>query len=423
MLKLLQYRLNAGALQYAIFISVLIALMVFAFISMTFLQDHFKVKSDSYKQSIHLSQQGIEWGKRKELPYNEEVFMQIDERLNDSTILIKSRWGVFDMLRSNTKIGKEKFQKIALIGGAREEDQALYLQETHNPLVVVGNTKIIGKSYLGVLGVKRGSIAGHSFYGEALVYGEVFQSKNTLPELNNMFYLKKTKELLLESLGSEIEWITPGIRLKHSFNEKTKLLYGGEKMTLSDEKLIGNIVVLADSLIVVERYSQLEDVILLAAKIVIKEGFEGSLQAFASKSIVIENNILLKYPSALVLAEVENFNPEIEKNNDPKIEIHNNSIVRGLVCYLSDSDDQRRSSHISIEKSAKVNGQVYCMQNLELKGEIAGTAYVKGFVSTEFGGSYQNHIHNGEIDGFDVPKEYAGLLFDGEMKKVAKWLY
>ena len=423
MLKLLQYRLRAGALQYAIFISVLIALMVFAFISMTFLQDHFKVKSDSYKQSIHLSQQGIEWGKRTELPYNEEVFMQIDERLNDSTILIKSRWGVFDMLRSNTKIGKEKFQKIALIGGAREEDQALYLQETHNPLVVVGNTKIIGKSYLGELGVKRGSIAGHSFYGEALVYGEVFQSKNTLPELNNMFYLKKTKELLLESLGSEIEWITPGIRLKHSFNKKTKLLYGGEKMMLTDEKLNGNIVVLADSLIVVERYSQLTDVILIADKIVIKEGFEGNLQAFASKAIVIENNSILLYPSALVLTEDENFIPEIQKSNNPKIEIHKNTTIRGLVCYLSELENRRRWSNILIEEGSEVNGQVYCMQYLEVQGKIVGTAYTKAFVSTEFGSPYINHMYNGEIDGRSVPKEYAGLLLEGEKNMVAKWLH
>ena len=422
-MNILFYKFKAGALQYAIFISVLIALMVFALISLSYLQNRLRVKSMGFKKSIQHSQLAVAFNYTEELPYGVNVLFELDDELNDSTSLYKEHWGVFDIIKSTSQFKNEKFERLALMGGYKKKREALYLKDNNQPLVIVGNTSINGNAFLGEMGVKTGTIAGYSYYGIQLIGGEILKSSNQLPELANKEHLLKLNTSYLEPSEFTFSVFNAGIDITNSFKNTTQVLYGGEELIVTDEKLVGNLIMTADSLIVVQKNAQLEDVILVAPKIEIQSGFEGILQLFATKSITVQNDCLLNYPSALVI------NPDIKVSEAEKSEkkeqilIGAKSIIKGTICYFSEEEIISNEANILIEEGSRIIGEVYCEQNIELRGEIIGSVYTKGFVSNQFGGSYQNHIYNGRIDALILPLKYAGLSFKGEQNRVAKWLY
>ena len=67
----LKKKLKAGALQYVLAISVIIALVLFAFVTLDFLQQKLQVKNSFYKQSVFNVQYGFDYLTNLQLQYNE----------------------------------------------------------------------------------------------------------------------------------------------------------------------------------------------------------------------------------------------------------------------------------------------------------------------------------------------------------------
>src|SRR5210317_689176 len=236
-------KLKAGALQYAIFISILIAIMVFAFMSLTFMQKKIKIRSGFYKRAIENLDNGIQFAKRKEIQYNETLIITQGLEKQDSTLLKKTSWGVFDLVRVSAKVQNESFRKAALLGGHQKNRTALYVQDVHRPIVLVGNTQIEGEVLLPEKGVKRGSIGGKSYYGDQLIYGPIYQSKEVLPKLQNRKEIFQFSRNFQDDDGLEVFDELERPKVSCSFFEKTLLISSWDALTLEEVDMQGNILV------------------------------------------------------------------------------------------------------------------------------------------------------------------------------------
>ena len=421
-LQLLNYKLKAGALQYTIFISVLISLLVSAFISLTYLQNHFKDKVSMYKLAVQNANLGFAFALEQEIVYNQEIHFELDQSINSKITIYKTLWGVFDLIKVNSQIKNESFQKLALIGGHNNLNTALYLENKNRPLVLVGKTIIRGNVSLPKSGVKRGNISGHAYHGAQLIYGNINQSSAQLPNFSNINYLKNIKENIYNNDSLEFIHINNDQRLVNSFNMPTKIYRQNTRIDLDYVQFTGNFIIESDTLIRVHKTAVLHDIILVAPKIEIDEDVQGNFQAIASQNITIGANSELSYPSAMILND-KNSSQLGSKKNTNQIVINSNAEIKGIVCYLSDHLKNNYQAQIKIQENARITGEVYCDQNIELKGEVTGSVYTKGFIANQNGSVYQNHIYNGEILVEDLPKQYSGLLFDGLPKQVVKWLY
>ena len=375
-----------------------------------------------YKLAVQNVDIGLANAFKQELAYNQEAHFELDQSIKSIITLYKIHWGVFDLIKVTSQIKKESFQKWALIGGYNNQRPALYLQDKNRPLVVVGNTVISGNASLPKSGIKRGNIAGHAFHGEQLIYGNINQSKSQLPGFSNTNYLKNIKENIYNNDSLEFIQINEDQRLVNSFIKPTKIYRQNKRIDLEYVQLTGNFIIESDTLIRVHKTAVLQDIILIAPKIEIDEDVQGNFQAIATRKIEIGANSKLSYPTALLLID-ENLLQTNSKKNINQIVINDNVEVKGLVCYLSSDSKNNYQAQIKIEENANVIGEVYCNQNIELKGEVTGSVYTKGFIANQNGSVYQNHIYNGKIIVDDLPKQYSGFLFEGLPKQIVQWVY
>ena len=420
MIKFFKIQLKAGALQYAIFIAVTVALLITALISTTYLHQKLAIKSKYYLKSIADTNQAFDLLSSYNLLYNTPFNTQID---TTKISITKTQWGVFDYVTINTKLGKESFKKSALVGSSSMNTPALYLQDMNKPLVVVGETMIKGKSFLPSAGVKRGNMGRYSYYGKSLIYGATAISRSQLPKLSNRDYLLGfQKNRIIPNayyidLHKKDTWI-------NSFNDSLLVYHSKFVVDLNFKKLTGKILVQSDTLIRVHPTTKLKDVILVAPYIEVYDGVRGGFQTIATKNINIGQNVTLDYPSVLLLVQNENNQTNDNQTNIQKITIADNSLVKGMLIFLAEKEERNNhKAQIQINTSSQIIGEVYCEGNLELKGSVLGTVYTHSFVAKEFGSVYQNHIYNGVIDRSVLPDKYVGLLFADRKQKVIQWGY
>ena len=407
-------KVKAGALQFVVFVGLVIAVLLASFVTLTYTHKLFKNKAKITVENV------------KSVDFNLYAFLynsNSNNGLNTERIVeadIQSTyWGAYEKVQLISSNKKNRFSKIALVGGIKENRPALYLKENNQPLIVVGNTVIRGDGFLPKQGVKAGNIAGNSYYGDRLVYGKIVNSNEQLPhppvlsKLNDQLrQLEENTELAPFSLQREIQ--------SNSFLNTTKHLYSNDIIDLTNSSLIGNIIVQSEKAIIVDPSSSLKDIILIAPKIEIRDGVISTFQAIATYSITVGKNCHLKYPSALILK------PEESKGNDfesKQLYVGENSTLKGLVLYLNNTEQKNFKPQIFFEKGSRMYGEVFCEANLELKGAVYGSVYTSGFISSEFGSIYLNHLFNAEISATALHNNYVGLAFENDKKEVVKWLY
>ncbi len=411
-------KIKAAALQYVLVISVLIGIILFAFISLVYLQQKLVVKYGFSDQSITNVQNAFRFIKVNTIEYDKQLSLEFLEDQNSTTTLIKRHWGVFDRVTASSKVKNEYFQRSALVGYQNKNLKALYVKDNFNSLVVVGNTKIEGDVMLPRQGIKPGNISGVSFYGRELIFGKQLTSGDSLPIINNKKYLKEFMEQGPMVSVKRMGW-TPNMKLYQEFSKESIFIEGGGNIILDQVELGGNIIVQSNQKITVRAGASLENIILMAPRIEIEKQVEGSFQAIASEQIIVGKNCKLSYPSALVVYKLED---EKNKAQEASIEIRQGTQFRGVIVYLSDDNKGNYNSQVRIGKDVLVKGEIYCDKNLTLEGNVQGMVTTNNFILPTPGGTYLNHLLDVEINANKLNEQYAGLLIGGQSNQVMKWL-
>ncbi len=416
-------KVKASALQYVLIISVIIALVVFAFIGLVSLQQRLQSKNTVYKEAIRNVQSAFQYLEHTKIDYNEEKEIQLSDIALENTIISKKHWGAFDMVTITCTINNESFTKVALVGNNNQKQDALHLQENNTPLVVVGKTKIVGNASLPKQGVKTGNIAGTSFYGNQLLYGRTKRSSSSLPSIQNLSYLKSLKNSIVgkdENLFFELE---EGMLKEQTFLEETIFTASNATVFLRNITLRGNIIVYSSTKIKVDKSAILEDVLLIAPIIEIGKNTVGNFQAFATKELKVGEQCDLKYPSALVLLSNKS-QKNIANTPEASFFIKKGAKIKGIVLFENeDTQKINFNQQVVIAENTMITGEVYCNQNLELLGTVYGSVYTNKFITKQFGSVYVNHLYNAEINRTKLPVSYCGLAIEGNTQKVAKWVY
>lgn len=417
-------KLRAGSLQFVVFIGAVIAVLLLGFvlISHSHLFFHRKANSlvrmvasnDAYLQkAMNSKEQGIS----RNLQEKDKGF----ER--DSK---KSRCGIFEKHETVANAKSKSFITIALTGGGLDSlAPALYLRDSQRPLIVAGNTSIEGPAALPEQGIRPGNIAGNAYTGSRLLFGKMLPSNNKLPALSASL-TEQIKELCWYPTvsGSTIHY-KKNTAYQNSFAQPTINIVG-EHIHLSQTQMTGNIIIVAKQELVVAASAVLTDIILVAPKITIENGVKGNFQAFASQQLSLGRNCQLDYPSALVLMSNKAIRGGAQPQQlQPQLDIAKNSIVKGVVLYLNNTEERLNTPQLRIDEKSTVTGQVYCEGNLELRGTVHGAVYTHGFMAVANGSFYHNHLFNGKISLPQLSPKFVGLEFQHtpKQKAIAKWLY
>ncbi len=411
-------------MQFAILVATIIAVLLGSFLTLSQTHLFFNTQSKILGNVIDSATAGIEYSLKKEHVIADSISIENDIYV---TNIKKTSWGGYLKINSTASAKTKNFSKMALTGN-KVSDPALsiYLSEDKLPLVLVGNTIIEGDAYISDLGIKPGIISGHYYNGKELVKGNISLGKGDLPELDPvwLYDIRRLQEYI--PLNSD-EVIQREAINKNSFFENTQFVYDKNKITLN-ETYIGNIVIKSETEILITKEAQLTDVLVIAPKIAIEKGFNGSASFIAKEKIIIAEDVHLKYPSSLIIVNTDiDENLPVPKGKEP-IFIADKSTITGTVIYLDEREEKMENrmnsfTHIAIGPMGTVNGYVYCQGNVELMGTVKGAIYADRFLAREFGSVYINHIYNGKVLGRDLDPAFGGLPFKDSDKAIVKWLY
>lgn len=412
-------KIKAGALQYVLVISVIIAIIIFAFISLLYLQKRIQLKNSFYKETIENVQFGFDYLQKKEVTLNNKQSFQFSDNPLEKTTITTKQWGLFNIATISSKIKNEVFKKTGLLGNNNTKREALYLQENNKPIAVVGKTRIIGNAYLPKQGIKRGNISGTSYNGSQLIYGSSFLSKSTLPEIKNISAIKNIFNNSFLNDSIQFFELEDEMNKINSFEKSTLVYKTNGTLILRNISLTGNIIIQSTKSIKIHSSASLKDVIIIAPEIEILTRVAGNFQAFATKKITVKKNCTLTYPSSLVLIDKNTTNTK----ENPQIITEGKIDFRGSILYYTASKKMNFSQQIILSEQTTVTGEVYCNKNLELLGKVNGSVYTNHFITKKSGSVYVNHLYNAEINNKKLPEQFCGLPIKSKNLKVVKWLY
>jgi len=422
LLKLLSryfHKVKAGALQLVVFVTVVIALLLTSFILYVHMNKVYELDTEYTIEAIKVTDAGYEWLVNYDMVYGDTIFKQVSN--SESFKAVKKHWGLFDLTHVEGKSHSKVFKKVALMGGSTplSDQLALKLSNSRNPLVVVGNTHLKGELYMSSYGIKPGNISGLYYQNQTLYEGNLNTSDIRLSIQDEKNEYLKSISLVYDS--RDHQFITDISKpVTNSFTNTAQVYYSQNEIDLSGRSICGHVVIQSEQSILVDGSSSLEDVMLIAPEIIIKQGFKGTLQCFSSQLISVDKNVLLKYPSTLFI----NPNQSNLSEKDPKLVVNSGSEIQGNLIYLkNDKIQDQYDSNIYIGSNSIISGIVYSEQNVELYGNVNGSVVADRFITKYESSVYLNHLLNVKITAENISKYNSGIPFSISEKSVSKWLY
>lgn len=398
-------KIKGGALYYAIFIMMILGLISFLLLSyfeLTNREDTIFYKTTELEDNIESAVTLIS-ANPELLPIQGDVELDI---FNNGEALVSievSRWGMLRRVVFNAGWKHVSLQKVLLMAEKEESRPALWMPERNRYISLVGKSKILGDAYISKLGMRRGNIEGRYFEGAELHDGRLFTGDVEIPQLK--------KELLTwitnyhagdVSAGDSLVSFSSGItnsNLRQSFLNNTIVLQASGKIVLDKGSYSDNILIYTSDTIEVWPTIRLNEVILMADVIIFKQECEVQLQAFASKSLIVEDDCSFKYPS---------FIGTVGLQDTVLVDIGKGcSVNGGIICYSTKS--QEGATYLSVDKGCEVTGTVYTNGDANVSTNIIGSLYCNRFVHRTPRAFYENFLIDCIIDEVSLPDEYASF--------------
>ena len=330
----------------------------------------------------------------------------------DSVLLIRKPWGVFEIIHSSAlDKGKAVHPKSVLAGSPMDKDQCLYLANTNRALSLSGQTFIEGKAIVPKMGVKRAYIEGKNFSGKHLVNGAIQYSTNSQLPPNKELAPSTYEQFKPQEDDSLVFLDDLPDTLIHPYNERRISVLCESKYLNGFYK--GNILLYSEGELEISSSVLLNDVLVSAKSLEIQSSQFSAAQYYASESIQVENSELA-YPSILIL----NRKSQEEKKEGIRIE---NSLVDGGVYLNTDQNQRQQSIGIRIDKKSTVRGELVSDNWIELKGKVIGSVTAHHFFLKTPSSVYENHLLDATISSKELPDGYLSLA-NQSSKKILKWL-
>lgn len=409
-------RLKAGAMSYAIILSIVVGALCMSLIWITSAYRITRVNLKNQEKLVVNLLTGVQVATQLK-EYSQKQLYQIN---SDSVFIEKSNWGLFNYSVVKAVKNGETLTRSFLSGSKLNEKlPTLYIGNNDKQLKLSGTTKLKGQVYVPNGRVERGYIQGKNYENEKLVFGSTRASEKQLPKLKEGLrgetmddFTTFREEVFLDELTGDSVF---------SFEASTSKFSQNIPIELS-QRLEGNLIIESQDSIFVSSEAKLNNIILKAPKIRFQKGFRGTVQVFASQEVILEENVFLKYPSSICLIDQNKKFHRIEK---ALVKISKGSSILGGVLVLSDSPDFRNLVKLDIEKEANIVGLVYNQGETQVCGKILGSLYSKKLYLDTKSSSYENHLLDAEINGIDIPEFFiypSWLEGYSSDEKRLKWL-
>jgi hypothetical protein len=321
-------------------------------------------------------------------------------------------YGLLSLVLAQSYISNDTVSSVHFAGARNLDKNAVYLTNFSKSLFYSGSVKLIGNNQLPSTFIETSYI--NNDLNKLTAEGKITVSEAQLPEVNPEFKkifqgLKSEKTKL-----SDIEKPNDSLYYNSFFNTTKEIEV---KSNLGNIIFKGNFILRSEDSIRVKKNTVLEDVILIAPKITFEAGFRGTVQAFATKGIELEENVTLNYPSVVCVYN--------ESETESKIKIKKECQITGAVVLFGNTNNLIDKNTIEIEEDGLLFGDLYCSGKLMLKSNVYGSVYTNRFFLKTAASSYDNMISNIEINTEKRPDYFISIpLFNtqkttyGVIKKV-----
>lgn len=297
----------------------------------------------------------------------EEGFYQLYEDNPHTAVSIKTKkWGLYESVEVCAT--DSSFSSIRLLGKARECDYeaALWVCSRDMPLSFGGKSEVKGSTYIPTDGIKYATLGSLAFQGKEIKDYHIDLSEKELPEVD------RSNLYLMDKYLKETEFIpsSEDSRYKpyYSFSEEETHFYVPDD--IQQYAMKGHVVLHGDD-ILLSSGTILNDVILLARRVTINEGFHGSLQIIATDTVILGKNAHLSYPSGIYL----------KGNNDRTyLYMDENSTLNGYAIIFGTTEnntDYNVEINFRQTPTAVFNGLLYVDGVACLQGCCYGGVYLK----------------------------------------------
>ncbi len=401
--------IRASAISYAIVFALFIGLLGSSVFFIFSTQKRIEI---SHTQQEHLlldSYQGIQLGLQKVKVNDSLVFVHVS---GDTSLIHKSVWGSYLLVTSKTFKGQRSITRSAIIGSQFEESTpCLVIRSGSDGLRIGGETTIEGNVYIPNKRVEHSYIGGKNYSKSELVFGKIEDTKELKLPLTKTFENISATDFIGNLVSRPFEPKDTTV----SFLEKGIYYQSLDAIRLNG-KMHGKIIIQSFDSLVVYPEAKLTNVILIAPKILIKQGFTGSLQAYASEYIRLEDSVTLSYPSTLILNEKT---PALSYEPH-SVCLGTNSSVLGGILLTTQQYDFRKQPKLTLQKGSLAAGIIYNCGISEIYGSIIGSLYTSETLTLAGGGSYTNHLLDVMISTKRLPKDFvcpAWLELSGHSRK------
>ncbi len=410
--------LRAGALLYAIFITLVVAI-----IALCILWGHF-YSSTGIQDSIRQAQieSNINSAINKSLifpdslPYNQEIPFEFDN--NAPVILERKHWGMYDLILAKTAFRKDSIQETIFVGQgiASTDKTALYIADYEKELYLSGDVVIKGECFVPKGFFKQAYLTSKTSFTKREVPAKINKSDSKLPDVSrnilNHAIGNLNKRFTKPSSSLELaKYLTGKDSVEIPFFKPPLILYTEEEINLSRIYLKGNIIIYSSKPLYVKSSAHLDKVLIYAPEIHVEPNVKGNMQLFATDSIVVDQNAVLTYPSCVGV-----FSPNVSS-----IRIAKSAKVYGNIIQYQDGEGDHNST-LTIEPKSEVYGIVYSNGFTQHQGKIIGSLYTGHVFLKLPSGYYENYLSDMEIDFQKLPREYvSGIIFDKKDQRILLW--
>lgn len=357
------------------------------------------------------------------MPIGTPIVISLFNGLNDSVTISRGHWGLFTLLKALTMFKNTGFYKIALCGDYHHDEKgpALIMGSNLNPLCICGSTFLKGNIKVPGAGIKAATVNGLFYQRKDLVLGKTEAKDRPLPQINPRF-LKIQPESLVVNLPpfSRLIQLKDGTitdSIVNGFKEPTIIIHMKGVVKLKQCKIIGNIMIISDSLIEIESSAFISDAIICSKNIIIQPKFRGTGQFIATDTLICGHSCTFPSPSILAVICTG-------MKTTPLIFIDKMCLIEGTVLAWSANPIKPLLSIGHVHKKSCIVGSLLTNCNISLNGEVFGNVIAQGFIFKNTSAIYQNFLVNATIDYSRQPQYFIGIAYDNSNCKlnVIKWL-
>lgn len=399
---------KAHSLLYAVYVCLIVAVLCGGLLLLANLYNQLNLHYVTHESLYITNQSTVNYALGNGLVANEEILTEENTGIQ-SQFTVKNH-GLLPLLLIQSFTKKDTVASVHFIGQkVVNTNTALYMANFTQPLSVSGTVTIKGDVFLPTERIKESYI--NNKPNIISIQGKKSISEIQLPILSekckSIFETRNSSKVSL----NEFEKKNDSIYVNSFFNETIEFQLG--QTTLENKIIKGNFIISSNDSIYIRKNNVLEDVIIIAPKVAIEEGFEGTIQVFANESITIEKRVTLNYPSVIAL-----YNNKETK--EAFVLIDEEVKIAGLVMLFGNDLIHLNKNTLEIKEKGKIMGNVYCSGILTLKSDVYGSVYTSKLNHKTPSSSYFNTIADITIDVTKKPKVFIDMpIFNNKNTRYA----